>query len=258
MIRKLREVLFNEGLKTLVHAGVWLLYCKTVRQLMPITEPDIRVIDDVKFSNHTKRLRRFGDEFLRFREITYIQDGEINAHVRSTYEGDKVGIIGGGRGTTAVHAARQVGEEGSVRVYEGGNIASIIREVVELNDVDDVVEVVQGMVGLATTLYGGMAQDTKMIQPADLPAFDVLEMDCEGSEIGILKNLRIRPRMLIVETHPHLYDEKNTLPIELIEQMGYKINYCSTRLGKELSRETFEKRLANGRNDVLAATLLET
>jgi hypothetical protein len=253
MIRDARNVLYNEGLKTLVHAGVWLVYCKTVRQLMPITEPDIRVIDDVKFSNHTKRLRRFGDEVLRFREDTYIQDGEVNAHLSFTNEGDQVAIIGGGRGTTAVHAAGQVGDDGSVTVYEGGNISSLIREVVELNEVEDVVEVVQAMVGSARKLYGGVADDTEIIQPADLPMFDVLEMDCEGSELGILQGMEIRPRLLIVETHPHLYDENNTLPIELIEEMGYEIRYCSTRFGKVISEEAFRKRLDDGHNDVLAA-----
>jgi hypothetical protein len=38
------------------------------------------------------------------------------------------------------------------------------------------------------------------VTPAELPECDVLELNCEGSEIGILRNMTIRPRAIAVET----------------------------------------------------------
>jgi hypothetical protein len=45
-------------------------------------------------------------------------------------------------------------------------------------------------------------------------------MDCEGSETDILKNMNIRPRVIIVETHGFLgAPTENTL--ESLKCMGY-------------------------------------
>jgi len=254
MIRDARSVYWNHDLKTLLHAGVWKVWSSTFRHLMPVTEPEIRVIDDVKFRNHTKPKARLGDRLIDFREDTYLENAEVNAHRRFTRERDDVAIIGGGRGTTAVHAARQVGYSGSVTVFEGGQIASLIREVVELNDVDFIVDVEESIVGEANELYHGMAESSSTIAPGELPEVDVLEMDCEGSELGILDALEIRPRVLIVELHPKKFDGPNMAPVEMIEEMGYEIRYCSTRLATEISQETFESRLEEDWGDVIAAT----
>ena len=99
-----------------------------------------------------------------------------------------------------------------VTVFEGGEIASEVRQVARWNDVDDVVTVEEAIVGDPTTLYQGMADDAEVVHPADLPACDVLEMDCEGSELGILEGMQIRPRVLIVELHPTMYDAPNAAP----------------------------------------------
>jgi len=125
--------------------------------------------------------------------------------------------------------------------------------VAQLNDVDDVVTVEEAIVGDPTTLYQGMADDAEVIDPANLPACDVLEMDCEGSELGILEGMQIRPRVLIVELHPTMYDAPNAAPVELIEEMGYEMTYWSTQAGERMSEEEFHDRLKDGCGDVLAA-----
>jgi len=254
MIRDARSVYFNHGLVTLIHAGIWLVWSKTFRQLMPITEPDVRVIDDVKFRNHTKPKARLGDRLIDFREDSYLENAEVNAHKRYTRQGDDVCIIGGGRGTTAIHAARQVGDEGSVTVLEGGEILSLIQEVTELNHLDDVITIKPRIVGKANELYHGMAEDAKVMHPHELPDVDVLEMDCEGSEIEILDALEIRPRVLIVELHPNKFDGPNKAPLQMIQEMGYEIEYCATRLATEIPTDVMEERLVDGWGDVIAAT----
>jgi len=254
MIQTARKILVTRGLKSLAHSGWWFVYRRTLRRLMPVTEPDVRLIDEVKYRNHTKPIRRMGDDVLAWRPHTYGQNAEVNSHQRFTLEGDRVGIIGGGAGISTIHAARQVGDEGSVTVYEGGNIASLLREVAELNHVHGVVDIVEAIVGKANTLYQGMADEAEVVDPADLPAFDVLEMDCEGSELGILERLNIRPRVIIVELHPSMYDGPNDAPLQEIDRMGYEIASCSTCLGEHLSEQEFRDRLARGCGDVLTAT----
>lgn len=50
----------------------------------------------------------------------------------------------------------------------------------------------------------GTSGDAEVVSPADLPACDILILDCEGAEIGILQSLDQRPETLIVETHGFL------------------------------------------------------
>ena len=104
-------------------------------------------------------------------------------------------------------------------------------------------------------MYQGMADDVEVIDPADLPACDVLEMDCEGSELGILKGMQIRPRVLIVELHPTRYDAPDAaiFVVELIEEMGYEVVYWSTQAGDQMSEAEFRDTITDGSGDVLAA-----
>jgi len=42
----------------------------------------------------------------------------------------------------------------------------------------------------------------KVVSAKELKKCNVLEIDCEGAEVDILKELDIKPRVIIVETHP--------------------------------------------------------
>jgi hypothetical protein len=47
-------------------------------------------------------------------------------------------------------------------------------------------------------------------------------MDCEGSEINILRNINIRPRVLIVETHPSFGSPTDDV-VRCLTELDYKI-----------------------------------
>ena len=86
-------------------------------------------------------------------------------------------------------------------VFEGSKkYASYTEETIRLNDVSDRCTVIPSVVGPEFGVYerdvGGR------VDPQALPTCDVLEMDAEGAELDILKDLAIRPRILIVEMHP--------------------------------------------------------
>jgi hypothetical protein len=133
------------------------------------------------------------------------ESGLISVISRHFSPGDDVVIIGGGWGLTAVAAARQVGSSGSVTVFEGAQREfKRVKETVTLNSVSDIVEVQHAIVGPKVNLKSA-AGDPSRIPPDQLPHCDVLELDCEGSEIGILQNLSLRPENISVETHG-IYD----------------------------------------------------
>lgn len=123
---------------------------------------------------------------------------------RHLHRGEDVVVIGGGRGVSAVVAARIVGPGGSATVYEGGTEQfERTKETIELNRVGDWTTVEHALVGPGDELYDE-AGDARAIDPDELPECDALVMDCEGAEEAILEALSVRPRLIIVETHGFL------------------------------------------------------
>lgn len=143
----------------------------------------------------------------------------IRGHIEP---GDRVVTIGGGFGVTAVVAARAAREQGSVIIYEAdARRTEVIEETVKVNRVDSICDLNHAVVGQSIEVAGGSGVG-KVLPASDLPPCDVLEMDCEGAEGKILDGLSIRPRILIVETHP-----EKALSTESIEtritDLGYRI-----------------------------------
>ena len=143
----------------------------------------------------------------------------LRTHVR---RGDSVVVVGGGWGVSTVVAAQQSGEEGSVVCYEGSEqfFKRTVRAV-HLNHVAQRVTVKHALVSHAVHLMGPGASDV-LVKPEDLPECDVLELDCEGSEIDILDNIVIRPRVIVVETHG-LYGAPTADVVRLLESLSYDV-----------------------------------
>jgi hypothetical protein len=143
----------------------------------------------------------------------------LRHHVRG---GDDVVIVGGGFGVSSVVAANHVGEDGSVTTYEAGaDQYDLVQEALELNDVTDRVDVTHAIVGSAVSLYTPPG-DADVVDAAALPDCDVLEMDCEGAELDILRNLGVEPRVLVVETHANFGSPEDDVRTEL-DRLGYEV-----------------------------------
>lgn len=161
--------------------------------------------------------------FDRDRVVPDFEQEAVDAIHRRVDAGDTVGIVGGGRGTTTVHAARAAQPGGSVVVYEAArDRIPLLKETVALNEVADHVEVREGIVGPAELVWGDASKRT--IDPADLPTFDVLELDCEGAELAICEHLQRYPSDLIVEVHPELGVSPTAME-EWLDETGYTITY---------------------------------
>lgn len=122
---------------------------------------------------------------------------QVRKHCQS---GDHVVVVGGGHGGTAVVAAETVGPEGSVTIFEGDErLVGDIQQTLRQNGVASFCTVRHVIVGETHAVAAPAGAD--VIDPSALPSCDVLEMDCEGAELGILKDLTVRPRCILVELH---------------------------------------------------------
>lgn len=65
--------------------------------------------------------------------------------------------------------------------------------------------------------------------------FDVLELDCEGSEIEILSTLTARPKHIIVEMHPMFREINITEFLNMMSSKGYHLSSLSTVYGQDIS-----------------------
>lgn len=157
-------------------------------------------------------------------------------------------IVGGGYGITAVAAARAAA---GVTVFEpaGDRIASISRTL-RLNGLEpDEVTVRRAAVGGITpheaAKKGLDEAAVSVVCPADLPPCDVLELDCEGAELPILRGLDpdSLPRVIAVEIHPIKLDGATGAVLERLEALGYSIERRLTHDGEPLDPAAFTRLL---------------
>ena len=148
---------------------------------------------------------------------------ELIAAIRKYIKnGEKVLVIGGGSGASTVVVAHQVGNTGSVITYEGNlNSVNVVKDTINLNKVNDRVIVNHTIVEEPVHLMGEL-KNASTLAAKDFPDCDVLVMDCEGAELPILKNIKIKPRLIIVETHPMFNSPKSKI-IPLLNKLDYEI-----------------------------------
>lgn len=143
----------------------------------------------------------------------------LNADVRS---GDRIVVVGGGIGVTVAVAALRTGVSGRVECYEGNSQnCHLVRQTAALNAVNNV-HVHHAVVASNIAVYGDASEAGAIVAPADLPDCDVLELDCEGAEVQILREMTIRPRLLLVETHG-IYGAPSSLVASLMVEIGYTV-----------------------------------
>lgn len=165
------------------------------------------------------------------------EDGTSTALRRRVRRGDSVVVVGGGRGITTVVAARMTHFEGAVITYEANSeMLETLQRTVEVNRVADLVTLEHAAVGPVTDRAEEMfgPSDGDRLDPADLPACDVLELDCEGSELEVLRGMECRPRAIVVETHEPLGVPSEDV-CEVLDKMDYRIvNRAAAGMNDEL------------------------
>lgn len=149
------------------------------------------------------------------------EKGLIQGLENEVEKGDKVVIVGGGQGVTAMKAADLTGDPENVAVYEGSESqVEKMRDSFSKNDYEGF-NVINGVVGSEVNVWGE-TENIDQIDSEDLPECDVLELDCEGSELNILENLEIRPRAILVESHGMNGSSSEEVKSKL-ENLGYSV-----------------------------------
>jgi hypothetical protein len=123
--------------------------------------------------------------------------------MQSVEPGDRLGVVGGGWGVTAVHGAR-AGANTTIFEASAEQVEDIKWTVKEARiHPEACINVEQAIVGTDQSDIWGDASGAKFLAPGELPEFDVIELDCEGAEIQIVDGLTSRPKTIIAEVHPH-------------------------------------------------------
>lgn len=220
---KIGRIARAEGVSAVLTRAAFSLYRRSVRRLLP--SDGWVSYGGLAVGRERKRLdlslfRRVLPPDLR-NNATYEQ-GLIAALRAVVREGDTVVVIGGGEGITTALAATIVGDTGRVICFEGDKdgIAATMRTA-SANGVADRVECRYAVVAANLGVFG-TAVSSVIVRPQDLPDCDVLEMDCEGSEVQILREMTIRPRAVAVETHGFA-DAPSSTTRALLESRGYRV-----------------------------------
>lgn len=192
------RVIREEGLGGLIKKSVPYIYNNYISSKIPKSNVEYNQV-------HIRKTRSFESivPWKKERGRPNYESGLVGLIDKFVQSGDEVTIIGGGWGVTAVKAANKVGPSGRVHVYEG-SISEVkkINKTIQINGVSDRVEVEHAVVGPKISLRGEIGNPS-YISPDELPECDVIELDCEGSEMKILKELYICPRDILVESHGH-------------------------------------------------------
>jgi len=212
------QVLKEDGILSLLQSGLHFIYNRQIAPLFPRINAEYNGVKVDDYSTY------YLDSIVPWRkkERPYYESGLISGIEKHVKKGDRVAIVGGGWGVTAVKSAQIVGKSGKVIVFEGSaDKTGHIQETITINKVSNNVDVDHCIVGPMINLRGE-AGGAKHISPDELPECDVLELDCEGAEIEILDNMTIRPRVILVESHG-MYDAPSSKVENLLTDNYYSV-----------------------------------
>lgn len=142
----------------------------------------------------------------------------VEAVCEAVSPGDDV-VVGAGYGVTTVHAARESGH-GEVIAYEcSEKRVENCKDCFSLNDAD--VNLRKAAVGVVKKKVGNVSE-AEFVHPINLPKCDVLELDCEGAEVEILKEMIIQPTTVVVETHAE-FESPTEKVKKILSDQGYEV-----------------------------------
>lgn len=241
-IRRASEILRNDGIASLVKSSMRYLfpsgyYNNKIWPLLPNTteygtynQVQVKGTHPMKIQNSSSLeiKHRILDNIVPWSTPSNIPDFKQPniEQIQNNYtKGDKIIIIGGGNGVSAVHSANIVGPDGEVMIYEGDEErVHDLERTLKHNEVLDICEINHSIVGQAHLVES--PGSANVVQPSDLPQCNALEMDCEGAELEILKDIQRLPDKMIIELHHKKtyspYSSPDTIK-SILEEKGYSV-----------------------------------
>ncbi len=242
-IDKIRKALNEGGITLLIFRTYKYIvrlasYCfvfiwkNSIRRILPYT--GYQTYNNVKI-----RRRKPADGILGiYRDKPSYEENYTELIRSNVSEGDKVIVVGGWYGVSSIAAAKLTGEQGLVVTYEATKKgAERVRDVAELNDVSEIIDVRNRVVGCDVKQLQGESELTdEYLDSSDLEADDVLAIDCDGCEFNLLENLSSSPEIIIVEHHgagegqgrlSFEYDEEKLK--DILDSKGYEVHTFEVR-----------------------------
>jgi len=146
--------------------------------------------------------------------------GFLSAISEVVQDGDRVALVGFGRGVSTVYALRAGADH--VVAYEGAaEMVDVGSETLRMVGRRDDVTVRHAVVGEAVDLYGD-GSEAEVVPPSAIADADVLVLDCEGAELSILSGIDSPPARVVVETHPNK-GASDAAVRELLDRAGYAL-----------------------------------
>lgn len=215
-----RKIIRNEGLIAFLRRCIRFGYNISVRQILPTV--GYRELNGVRFQG--RKLFDTGLPWLYQNSDPDYEAAIISSIRRYVLDGDHVCVVGGGLGISTIVASRVAGNDGYVTTFEASAYRiKQIKRVIKLNSSEERIELNHALVGPGIRVQGEQGSpDT--IRPSELPACDVLELDCEGAELAILRQIEFEnpPHTIIVEVHPEFGSTESDVREEL-ERMDYTL-----------------------------------
>jgi len=141
--------------------------------------------------------------------------------------------VGAGLGVTAVVAALRA-PSGAIQCFEGNKqCVRAAQQTAARNKVTNI-SFHHAIVAKAIFVYGSPHDVGTVIPASQIPKCNVLQLDCEGAEVEILRELTIQPRAILVETHG-IYGAPANLVASLLMERGYVVSdrgLAEPRLGE--------------------------
>jgi hypothetical protein len=124
---------------------------------------------------------------------------------------------------TAVVSALCAGPSGVVQCFEASKqLVAFAQKTAARNKLSNI-SVHHAVIAKSIFVYGGRSDLGAIRSPSQLPSCDVLELDCEGAEVDILRQLTIQPRAVVIETHG-LFGAPTEVVRRLLEERGFVVS----------------------------------
>jgi len=219
--KKVHDVFRAQGVSGLAGRAIAYAYRRGVRPYFPAREPvhhaGIPTGCDRKWSDQIVPTSWIPYEYMDRPDYEAALVAGLNEAVRP---GDSVVIVGGGFGVTTVVAALRTGSSGTVECFEGSKkYVGLVQQTLARNRITNV-SVHHAIMAKPIHVYSG--EIGTILAPSQLPSCDVLELDCEGAEADILREMIIHPRVVLVETHGVRGAPTNLIG-SLLEKRGYTV-----------------------------------
>lgn len=229
MFAKVRDIIRVQGISGLVSRSISYIYRRGVRPHLPnkpVRYAGIPTCMDRKWGDRSVPLNWVPVEFrAQFADEPGYEAALVAGLNETVRPGDNIVIVGAGVGVTAVVAALRAGRSGAVQCFEGSEqYVRAAKETVVRNRMTNIKIHHAVVAEFITTIGGGDPNDLgPILLPSQLPPCNVLQLDCEGAEVKILRDIVIQPRVILVETHG-VFDAPTNLVAALLEKRGYVVS----------------------------------